>query len=455
MVDLFYHGLWTIDQKTNHMQIDKTTLADLSIFHSEEELSVVHFLDHTQTGGGRDYLYDMIGKPLASVDAILSNQQIIKELMQVTDRWPVSITNGTIMVIARFYESQINKYPTQPNVFNSFTYKLFNAPDFSLTRYTITHCIDFIKGMTQVSTLLKESTQSTQLRIWAERIDMLLNKGLIPEIGTQSKEEMPNWRILSYADFIRFHYKNQIFELIDLYSRIDAFLSLSIACKKYDFCFPEISLSTQPFIEATGLYHPLLQTPTSYNVDMSRDKNFLFLTGANMAGKSTFIKAVGVSVYLAHLGMGVPATKMQLSLFDGLLSNINVVDNIVKGESYFFNEVQRIRNTIEKISDGRNWLILIDELFKGTNVQDAMKCSTTVIEGLRKMKNVLFILSTHLYEIGEPLQQYSNIQFRYFETSVQDEQLVFSYQLKEGISNDRLGYLILRREGVVELLEKL
>ena len=99
--------------------------------------------------------------------------------------------------------------------------------------------------------------------------------------------------------------------------------------------------------------------------------------------------------------------------------------------------------------------MLIDELFKGTNVQDAMKCSTTVIEGLRKMKNVLFILSTHLYEIGEELKPYSNISFRYFETTATDEQLQFSYQLKEGISNDRFGYLILKREKVVEMLEKL
>jgi DNA mismatch repair ATPase MutS len=64
----------------------------------------------------------------------------------------------------------------------------------------------------------------------------------------------------------------------------------------------------------------------------------------------------------------------------------------------------RIHNTLEKITDGKKWLILIDELFKGTNVQDAMKCSTVVIQGLRKMKNTLFILSTHLYEIGEELK---------------------------------------------------
>ena len=147
-----------------------------------------------------------------------------------------------------------------------------------------------------------------------------------------------------------------------------------------------------------------------------------------MAGKSTLIKAVGSAVFLAHLGMGVPAQKMNLTLFDGLLTNINVVDNIAKGESYFFNEVQRVKNTVEKINNGKKWLVLIDELFKGTNVQDAMKCSLTVIKGLIKIKNSLFILSTHLYEIGEELKQYPNISFRYFETTAKDEQLDFSYQ---------------------------
>ncbi len=160
-----------------------------------------------------------------------------------------------------------------------------------------------------------------------------------------------------------------------------------------------------------------------------------------MAGKSTFIKSVGTAVFLAHTGMGVPAKNMELSLFDGMLSNINVMDNIVKGESYFYNEVQRIKSTITKVNDGRKWLILIDELFKGTNVQDAMKCSSAVIEGLLKMKNSIFILSTHLYEIGEALKVHPNIHFNYFETTVVDDQLSFSYQLKPGISNDRFGYL--------------
>ena len=225
--------------------------------------------------------------------------------------------------------------------------------------------------------------------------------------------------------------------------------------KKFDLSFPVFLNQAQPLIDAQELYHILLPKPVPYDIHMSKDSNFLFLTGANMAGKSTFIKSVGAAVFLAHLGMGVPAKGLTLTLFDGLLSNINVVDNVVKGESYFFNEVQRIKNTIIKINNGKKWLVLIDELFKGTNVQDAMKCSLTVVKGLIKIKNSLFILSTHLYEIGEELKAFENISFKYFETSVSDDQLEFSYQLKDGISNDRLGYLILKREKVVDLLEKL
>ncbi len=228
-----------------------------------------------------------------------------------------------------------------------------------------------------------------------------------------------------------------------------------MAVNEFKLSFPVFIPSGEPMLNAEQLYHILLKEPVAYDVKLNQDNNFIFLTGANMAGKSTFIKAVGSAVFLAHTGMGVPAESMELSLFDGLLSNINVVDNISKGESFFYNEVQRVKNTILKVNDKRKWLILIDELFKGTNVEDAIKCSTVVVEGLIKIKRSLFILSTHLYEISENLKTHPNIDFKYFETEVTDEKLIFNYKLKQGVSNDRLGYLILKREKVIDLLEGL
>ena len=439
------------------MQVDKTTLTDLSIFHRDEEQSVFHHLNFTHTNGGRAYFMHLLGTPLNSIASIQDTQNSIKILQGLQSKWPLTqVTNGSIMVLEKYYETPMEEYPKQPSFFNSLFYKFIHAPDYSITKYTVEHTIEFLKGMDRIVQLFSQIKLSKQLQIWYQSMEHLLNKASIKEMmQVANGSELTPKTILEYGIFLRNHFKRSSNELIETFFKLDAYMSMAIACEKFQFAFPVLVASDQPFVEAKGLYHLLLPTPVAYDTELDISRNFIFLTGANMGGKSTFIKAVGLSVYLAHLGMGVPAKTMRLSLFHGLLSNIQVEDNLFKGESYFFNEVQRIKKTLEKISDGNNWLILIDELFKGTNIQDAMKCSTAVIEGLRKMQKSLFILSTHLYEIGDGLKQYPNIQFRYFETSMENDQLEFSYQLKEGISNDRIGYLILKREGVTDILDKL
>jgi DNA mismatch repair protein MutS len=439
------------------MQVDKTTLTDLSIFHRDEEQSVFHHLNFTHTNGGREYFRHLLGLPLNSTKQIQDTQYTIQLLQKIRPNWPLEqVTNGTIMVLEKFYETAIEQYPKQPSIFNSFYYQLFHAPDYSITKYTIEHTIEFLKGMQKIVDLNAAIPLSAQMQFWINSMVHILNKSTIKEmIAVEKGAKLSASKILAFGIFLRNHFKRASIELIDIFCKLDAYMSMAIACEHFQLSFPEITESDKPFVNAKGLYHLLLPSPVAYDTALDIQRNFIFLTGANMGGKSTYIKAVGLSVYLAHLGMGVPAKSMQLSLFHGLLSNIQVEDNIFKGESYFFNEVQRIKKTLEKISDGNNWLILIDELFKGTNIQDAMKCSTVVIEGLRKMQKSLFILSTHLYEIGDGLKQYPNIQFRYFETSMENDQLEFSYQIKEGISNDRIGYLILKREGVTDILDKL
>ncbi len=438
------------------MEIDKTTLTDLSIFNSEEEFSVFDKLNMTRTTGGRERLKKYFMASLPNIGAIRNVQNTLKLIISNELEWPVQISNGSIMMIHKFYESGVDSPPANPTLASAHYYKLFHPADFSLIKYSVGHAFNFIKGMQQLVFIFLDEDTPENLKVILTKAKALLNK---PALEIIHKKENSNdlviTELLSLAHYLVYHYKQQLFQLIELYFHLDAWYGMALSVKKYNLTFPDFNHSEEPVLKAEKLYHILLENPIAYDVELNRDNSFIFLTGANMAGKSTFIKAVGTSVFLAHIGMGVPAFSMELSLFEGLLSNINVQDNIVKGESFFYNEVQRIKNTILKISDGRKWLILIDELFKGTNVQDAMKCSTVVVEGLIKIKYSLFILSTHLYEIGDDLKKYANIDFKYFETSVRNGHLHFSYQLKDGISNDRLGYLILEREKVIELLDGL
>lgn len=436
------------------MKADNTTLIDLSIFHPDAEQSVFQRLNFTKTNVGREYLRMLLTNPLHSIAAIKDVQLTLQHLTSVLNKWPKQISNGTIMVLEKFFETPIDRLPTHPGYFNSFLYQFISSADYSLTKYTVEHAIDFLKGMNIIVDLLEESN-SKLLLSWRDRIRHLISKREAGEMLVTDKKQCTARQILELGNFLRQQYKNDLFELIDIYQKLDAYQSMAIAGNQLGLHFPEVIESETPFLEAEGLFHLLLPVPIPYDVRLSQSENFIFLTGANMAGKSTFIKAVGIAAYLAHIGMGVPAKKTKISLLNGILSNIQVSDNLIRGESYFFNEVQRIKNTIETVNKGNKWLILIDELFKGTNQEDAIRCSTAVMEGLSRRKNSLFILSTHLYEIGGTLRQYSNIQFRYFETSVAAGELQFSYQLKPGISNDRLGYLILQKEGVLDLLRQL
>ncbi len=438
------------------METDKTTLNDLSVFHHEEEFSIFHKLNFTRTVGGREKLKNIFNKSLTDINTIQSVQKILQLLIKNEESWPLTISNGSVMMIHKFYESDVDQIPEKPTPSSAYLYKIFHAPDFSLVKYSTGHAFGFLKGMQQIIDNFLNNDAPGNLKLILEKAKVRMEKQQLNIIQSKKKSsDLSMVEMLSLANFTRYHFKQNFFELIEIYFQLDAWFGMAMAVKEFNLVFPVFSSAAEPQLKADGLYHILLPVPIAYNVELNQKNNFIFLTGANMAGKSTFIKAVGAAVFLAHIGMGVPAMSMELSLFDGLLSNINVVDNVIKGESYFYNEVQRIKNTILKINDGRNWLILIDELFKGTNIKDAMKCSTVVIEGLIKIKSSLFILSTHLYEIGEELKNHSNIDFKYFETNVSGDQLTFNYKLKDGISNDRLGYLILKREKVIELLENL
>ena len=438
------------------MQIDKITFNDISIFHTEEELSIFHKLNFTKTGVGKEWLRRLFSQPHEDIKRVIGTQNIIKSLLEHLDEWPTDISNGTILVMDKFLDYNIDPVPATRTTLNDVSYKLFHSSDYSMIKYSIRHFADFYRGLKKLSRLFTIAELPPQFQFYADRINKVLREAPLQELSlTNSGDKFSMKQNLHYAYHVSTTYKRDTLEMIDVFGRLEAWYSMAVAVKTFGLTFPKFKDSDQPHFTAEGLHHILLDHPVSYDLIMNPDQNFLFLTGANMAGKSTLIKAIGSSVFLAHIGMGVPVRSMELTLFDGLLSNITVQDNIVKGESYFFNEVQRIKTTIQKINDGKKWLVLIDELFKGTNVQDAMKCSLAVIKGLVKMKNSLFILSTHLYEIGDELKPYPNIAFKYFETNVTDDQLDFSYQLKEGISNDRIGYVILRREKVVEMLDNL
>src|SRR3954462_7858681 len=132
------------------MQADKTTINDLSIFHPEEEQSVFHHLDFTTTSGGRSWFRHLMANPHTDVKRIHETQQTLKLILQKENNWPKMISNGTVMVVQRFYDSQIDEIPAHTNSVNSLYYRILKSSDYSLIRFSVIHFIDFTKGLRQI-----------------------------------------------------------------------------------------------------------------------------------------------------------------------------------------------------------------------------------------------------------------------------------------------------------------
>jgi DNA mismatch repair ATPase MutS len=186
---------------------------------------------------------------------------------------------------------------------------------------------------------------------------------------------------------------------------------------------------------------------------MNQESNLLFLTGANMAGKSTFMKSFGIALYLAHMGFPVAADNMVFSVKDGLYSSINVPDNLSMGYSHFYAEVKRVKKVAEEICRSLDLVVIFDELFKGTNVKDAYDATLAITAAFARKTNCLFIISTHITEAGEELRRNdSPLQYVYFPSILNGSVPTYTYQLQQGISNDRHGMMIIEKEGIVELI---
>lgn len=234
----------------------------------------------------------------------------------------------------------------------------------------------------------------------------------------------------------------------------DVFLTVANVARQHDFSFPEMLPETENCLEIKGLFHPFVNNAVRNDTSFDKGQNLIFITGPNMAGKSTFLKAFGVAVYLAHVGFPVPAENMRLNVMSGLCTTINISDNLSSGYSHFYAEVMRIKYVAERLRENNRLFVIFDELFRGTNVKDAFDGTLAVASAFSEIRSSFFIISSHITEVAEELIDNKNIGFRYFETLEENGHPVYTYKLRSGVSSERLGMYIIKREKIIEMILK-
>ncbi|WP_430908158.1 MutS-related protein [Maribacter sp. 2-571] len=212
------------------------------------------------------------------------------------------------------------------------------------------------------------------------------------------------------------------------------------------YTFPEI-VEADIVLDAKQVAHPLLDPSKSVKNDFLIDNEaFFIVTGANMAGKSTFLRTVSLHIVMANMGLPVCAETARYAPIK-LITSMRTTDSLTDDESYFFSELKRLRFVVDNIQQDR-YFIVLDEILKGTNSIDKAKGSRQFVERLVG-SGATGIIATHDLSLCEASEKWPRIQNYYFDAEIVDGELFFDYTLKQGICQNMNASFLLKKMGIV------
>lgn len=245
-------------------------------------------------------------------------------------------------------------------------------------------------------------------------------------------------------------YGQHINEWLETVGELDALCSLgTFAYNHPQYTYPE--LTEKPFcFLATQMGHPLMPVSQCVKNDATIPSPpfFLIITGANMAGKSTYLRTIGVNYLLACIGAPVCCERLKLHP-NQLITSLRTSDSLSDNESYFFAELKRLKRIIDLLNQGQQLFIILDEILKGTNSMDKQKGSFDLIRQFMQLK-ANGIIATHDLLLGSLIKQFpEEIRNYCFEADIKENELTFSYKLREGVAQNMNACFLMKKMGII------
>jgi DNA mismatch repair ATPase MutS len=426
-----------------YLQTDDQTIDDLRIFGKRDSSGVFELYNRVHTRGGEMLLKEMFRMPLSDQDLINARSSIIQHFAGNRIAFPF---NASLFDMAEKYMLSANETQRQ------------GSDKAVLSEKEIANGVTAVIEMMQLCRAFIESENVISIAAYMperESIAMILSDIVFEPVHKENlKTKISYSAVAAYDVLFRVREQQKVNRLMAHIYYLDVLLSIAAIANEKNFIFPKALAKGSASLLLEGVYHPELKSPVSNDLTLNNNRNFIFLTGANMAGKSTFLRSVSVAMFLAHMGFPVAAKKMEFSVMDGIYTTINLPDNLGIGASHFYAEVLRVKQVAAELSKNKSLFVIFDELFRGTNVKDANEASVAVSLSFAKKKNSMFIISSHIIEAGDELKQLNNIGFLFLPTKMNGHMPEYTYRLENGITDDRHGMIIIRNEGILEILEK-
>lgn len=435
---------------------DKQTREDLNLVGRYKNNSIAHLFDEAVTSGGKKLMDKLFQEPLSDQVTINKRSSTFQYFSALSPQLSFPFSADEFVVMEDYLGSGGGGNLLQRGsrvIYKKILQGIAGDKDFDLLQSEVLKTIellnrfyDFVLALPGVASGAYQDKMEQIKKIYAH-----------PDLQWLQGERQIN--TLSMFKLIRFDYllssvmHVQMSSLIELIFELDVCIAVAGVAVKKGFSYARAHSKGKNTLKINMLFHPCVDNAVGNDLSLDEDNNVLFLTGANMAGKSTLMKSFGISMYLAHMGFPVAADNMEFSVKEGLFTSINVPDNLDMGYSHFYAEVLRVKKVAEEVADSKDLLIIFDELFKGTNVKDAYDATLSITEAFSENRNCLFVISTHIIEVGEDLRgRRDNFKFVYLPTVMEGVVPRYTYQLTEGITQDRQGMIIIENEGILDLI---
>lgn len=433
--------------------IDQQTLEDLQIYESaNDDQSVFKCFENTTTIGGLNKLKVLFKNPITDVEEL---HRRTTEIRFIYDHVETLTFKKEAIDFIEYYLNQSDKpknYPLYNALRNSIKHTFSQSQDSYRKHRGVRELLDTIHFLKDFRSKINPEHSTDLVQELSFLLDEILENETLRR-GPSNLLIVKNFHIEKCDFILRVVFLDKIRRILEIIYELDAYQAAALTTKKLNLTFANYDTSTERKVNLEGVFHLFLSEPIANDFRLDTQQNVCLLTGVNMSGKSTIMKSVAISIYLAHIGFPVPAERMSTSMFNGLLTTINLRDDLSKGYSHFYNEVLRVKLIAEQIALRKNLFIVFDELFRGTNIKDAYESSLLVMNAFSKVKNTFFTISTHITEIAEELNENENIKFQFFKTDIRDGKPSFTYKLLDGITNDRIGLWILKNEGITDILK--
>jgi DNA mismatch repair ATPase MutS len=239
-------------------------------------------------------------------------------------------------------------------------------------------------------------------------------------------------------------------EWLEVIAEFDSLISLAnLNYNHPEWCVPEPN-DGKFILKAENLGHPLIAREKRVDnpFHLGDEQQIVIVTGANMAGKSTFLRTVGVNLILASMGCRVCAASFRFSPVR-LFTNMRTSDNLMKDESYFYAELLRLKQVLDLLHRGENLFVIIDEMLKGTNSVDKLNGSVELLKQLIQLSTHC-IVATHDLKLTELANQYPNVvKNQCFEVNLSGEELSFDYRLRDGVTGTMNATFLMKKMGII------